>query len=77
MQPSPTLYLIPLQKVLLTWNNEDISILIPVVGPVAGGAVADGEPQSLVRYQLRTEKRESGGLFQGWNPAEGNWNWNC
>ena len=46
----------PNALVLLTWNYEDISILVPVVGPVAGGAVTDGEPQSLVRYQLRTER---------------------
>ena len=46
----------PNALVLLTWNYEDISILVPVVGPVAGGAVPNGKPQSLVRYQLRTER---------------------
>ncbi len=37
----------------LTWDDEHVPVLVPVVRPVSRGAVADGEPRSLVRYQLQ------------------------
>ena len=40
-------------KLFLTRNDEDVPVLVPVVGPVAGRAVPDGEPRSLVGDQLQ------------------------
>ena len=39
---------------LLTWNNEDVSVLVSVVGSVTGRAVSDGEARRLVADQLKT-----------------------
>jgi len=35
------------------WDDEDVSILVSVVGTMPGCAVADGEPGSLVADQLQ------------------------
>ena len=40
----------------LTRHDEDIPVLVPVVGPVARGAISDGEARSLVADQLETVK---------------------
>ncbi len=40
----------------LTWDDEHVPVLVPVVRPVPRGAVADGEARGLVRYQLKNEK---------------------
>lgn len=40
-------------SVRLTRYDEDISILVSVVRPVSGRAVADGEPWCLVTDQLK------------------------
>lgn len=34
-------------KFKLTWNYEDVSILLPVIGPVSTSAVADRKPRCL------------------------------
>jgi len=36
----------------LTRHDEDVPVLVAVVDPVTGGAVADGEPRRLVADQL-------------------------
>ena len=36
----------------LTWNNEDVSIFVPVVWPVSGRAITNGESWSLIANQL-------------------------
>ena len=38
---------------MLTRDDEHVSVLVPVVGPVAGGAVTDREPRGLVANQLK------------------------
>lgn len=32
----------------LTWNYQDVSVLLPVVGPVPAGAVSDREARRLL-----------------------------
>ena len=39
--------------IMITWDDEDVSILVSVVGTMPGCAVADGEPGSLVADQLQ------------------------
>ncbi len=38
---------------VLTRHYENVPILVPVVCPMTGGAVADGEARGLVTNQLK------------------------
>lgn len=42
---------------LLTWYDENVPVLVPVVGSVSGCAVSDGEARCLVRYKLENGER--------------------
>lgn len=35
-------------EIKLTWNYQDVSVLLPVVGPVSTGTVSDREARSLL-----------------------------
>ena len=39
---------------ILTRHDEDVSVLVSVVGSVTSGAVSDGEARRLVTDQLKT-----------------------
>ena len=54
-----------LYSALLTWHDEHIPVLVPSVGPVARGTVADGESRGLVANQLGGLGSEGGGGQRG------------
>lgn len=41
-----------LAKLKLTWHHQDVSVLLPIVGPVPAGAVADRETRRLLANLL-------------------------
>lgn len=41
-----------LAKLKLTWHHQDVSVLLPIVGPVSAGAVTDRETRRLLANLL-------------------------
>lgn len=39
-------------KLKLTWNYQNVSILLPIIGPVSTGAIADRETRRLLANLL-------------------------